>query len=87
MIWVGRLIDELIRLPCTAHTLQLVVKKGLLLVETLIAWAKRLINFFIISKQTEKLIEIQRTCHTNNKVVNYLNNFIVLNQMHSILII
>jgi hypothetical protein len=69
MVRAGRLINEIIRLPCTTHTLQLVVGKGLLPAEVLIARAKRLINFFTTPKQTEKLIEIQKTCHTNNEVI------------------
>lgn len=45
------------RLSCTAHTIQLVVEKGLLTAEILIARAKRLINFFISLKQNERLID------------------------------
>ena len=84
MVKAGRLMNELTRLPCTAHTLQLVVGKGLLPAEVLIARAKRLINFFTSPKQTEKLMEIQkRTNHiNNNEVINkfYLKkNFISQN--------
>ena len=50
MVRAGRLMNEVIRLPCIVHTLQLVVGKGLLPAETLIARAKRLINFFITLK-------------------------------------
>ena len=71
MVQARRLMNEVIRLPCTAHTLQLVVGKGLLSAETLIARAKRLTNFFSTPKQTEKLMEIQETCHTNNKVAKF----------------
>ena len=72
MVRAGKLMNELTRLPCTAHTLQLVVGKGLLPAEVLITRAKRLINFFTIPKQTEKLIEIQSTFHTNTEVIkNY----------------
>lgn len=48
------------RLSCTAHTIQLVVGKGLLLAETLIARAKRVINFFSTPKQNERLIAAQK---------------------------
>jgi hypothetical protein len=48
------------RLSCTAHTIQLVVGKGLLIAEVLIARAKRLINFFTSPKQNERLLDAQR---------------------------
>ena len=48
------------RLPCTAHTIQLVVGKGLLTAEVLIARAKRLINFFTLPKQNERLLNAQK---------------------------
>ena len=70
MVKAGKLMSELTRLPCTAHTLQLVVGKGLIPAEVLIARAKRLINFFTTPKQTEKLLEIQKsTSHINNDEV------------------
>jgi len=70
MVKAGKLMNELTRLPCTAHTLQLVVGKGLVPAEVLIARAKRLINFFTTPKQTEKLLEIQKsTNHINNNEV------------------
>ena len=73
MVWAGRLINEIIRLLYMTHTLQLVIEKGLFPAEVLVTWAKRLINFFTIPKQTEKLLEIQKsTCHANNKVINIL---------------
>jgi hypothetical protein len=64
-------MNELTRLPCTAHTLQLVVGKGLLPAEILVARAKRLINFFTSPKQTEKLLEIQKSTNriNNNEVI------------------
>jgi hypothetical protein len=46
--------------PCTAHTLQLVVGKGLSLVKLLVLRAKRLIDFFLRPKQSERLEEIQK---------------------------
>ena len=60
MVCAGHLMEGIIRLPCTAHTLQLVIGKGLMPAETLIARAKRLMLFFTSPKQTEKLIEIQK---------------------------
>jgi hAT family C-terminal dimerisation region len=48
------------RLSCTAHTIQLVVGKGLLAAEILIARAKRLINFFTSPKQNERLLNAQK---------------------------
>src|SRR5437763_6579005 len=53
-------ISWLQRLPCTAHTIQLVVEKGLLTAEVLIARAKRLINFFTSPKQNERLLNAQK---------------------------
>src|SRR5207302_1719898 len=53
MVKSAQLIPELIRIPCTAHTLQLVIRKGLLSAEILIARAKRLMLFFTSPKQTE----------------------------------
>ncbi len=81
MVKAGKLMNELTRLPCTAHTLQLVVRKGLIPAEVLIVRAKRLINFFTTSKQTEKLLEIQKsTNYINNDEVIKLN-FINLNNV------
>ena len=53
-------IPWLQRLSCTAHTIQLVVGKGLLAAEILIARAKRLINFFTSPKQNERLLNAQK---------------------------
>src|SRR2546429_4165428 len=53
-------ISWLQRLLCTAHTIQLVVGKGLLNAEILIARAKRLINFFTSPKQNERLFNAQK---------------------------
>ncbi|GBC42544.2 zinc finger BED domain-containing protein 4-like [Rhizophagus irregularis DAOM 181602=DAOM 197198] len=52
--------NKLHRLSCTAHTIQLVVRKGLLTAEILIARAKRLINFFTSPKQNERLLNVQK---------------------------
>ena len=53
-------ITWLQRLSCTAHTIQLVVGKGMLNAEILIARAKRLINFFTLPKQNERLLNAQK---------------------------
>lgn len=53
-------ISWLSRLSCTAHTIQLVVGKGLLPAETLIARAKRVINFFSTPKQSQRLQKAQQ---------------------------
>ncbi|CAG8632652.1 7961_t:CDS:1, partial [Diversispora eburnea] len=68
MIKVGALMTELTQLTCSTHILQLVIRKGLLPVEVLIARAKYLINFFTTSKQIEKLIEIQK--NNSHKFLN-----------------
>ncbi|CAB5208340.1 unnamed protein product [Rhizophagus irregularis] len=52
--------NNITRIPCTTHTLQLVVGKGLFPAERLVARAKRLISFFTTPKQTERLIEAQK---------------------------
>jgi len=53
--------------PCTAHTLQLVVGKGLACVKLLVLRAKRLIDFFMKPKQSERLENIQ--INIENQVV------------------
>ena len=70
MVKARKLMNELIRLSCAIHTLQLIVRKRLVPAEVLIARTKRLINFFTTLKQTEKLLDIQKnTNHIyNNKV-------------------
>ena len=64
--------------PCAAHTLQLVVRKGLISAEKLVARAKRLISFFTTPKQTERLIDIQRNMRQNQEEVNLLIIFLNL---------
>jgi len=56
-------IRELIpikRLPCAAYTLQLAIRNGLKIVNTLTVCAKQLINFFSTQKQIERLIKVQK---------------------------
>ena len=47
-------------LGCAAHTLHLVVGKGMMPAQILIIRVKRLIDFFMRSKQSERLEEIQK---------------------------
>ena len=69
MVKVKKLMNELTRFSCAIHTLQLIVKKGLIPAKVLITRVKRLINFFTSPKQTEKLLDIQKnTNHNNNEV-------------------
>ena len=51
--------ENIQRLPCAAHTLQLAIGKGLAPVEILVARVKRIINFFSTQKQIERLEEVQ----------------------------
>jgi hypothetical protein len=69
MVKLSRIIPYIKRIPCTAHTIQLVIGKGLLHAEILIARAKRLINWFKRPKQTERLINAQKTLKNYNKVI------------------
>jgi len=47
-------------LGCTAHTLQLVIGKGMKPAEILIARVKQLIDFFMRPKQSERLEDTQK---------------------------
>ena len=58
--------------PCTAHTLQLVIGKGLNVVKLLVLRTKRLIDFFLRPKQSERLEEIQKNSRLQIDVVSYL---------------
>lgn len=53
--------------PCSAHTLQLIIGKGLIPVKTLIIRVKRLIDFFTRPKQSERLEDIQKKYPHANK--------------------
>ncbi|PKY36657.1 hypothetical protein RhiirB3_459800, partial [Rhizophagus irregularis] len=52
--------SDILRLPCTAHTLQLAIIKGLALVEVLVARVRRLVRFFVTQKQVERLTAVQK---------------------------
>jgi len=77
--------------PCAVHTLQLVIGKGLNPIKLLVLRAKRLINFFLRPKQSERLENIQKKSQNEVDVVirniiynllcllfNYLNYFIFI---------
>ena len=51
--------ENILRIPCAAHTLQLAIGKGLAPVEILVARVKRIINFFSTQKQIERLEDAQ----------------------------
>lgn len=58
--------------PCAAHTLQLIVGKGLNLVKLLVLRAKRLIDFFLRPKQSQRLYDIQKKSQNQINVVRIL---------------
>ncbi len=70
--------------PCTAHTLQLIVGKGLNSVKLLVLRAKRLIDFFLRPKQSEKLEEIQKNSQFE---VDVVGKFLIFNLLFIIQII
>jgi len=77
MVKAGKILknsNNITRFPYAAYTLQLVVGKGLIPAERLVARAKRLISFFITPKQTERLIDIQRNMRRNQEEVNFINS-------------
>jgi hypothetical protein len=77
-------------LRCTAHTLNLVIGKGMKPAEILIARAKRLIDFFLRPKQSKRLEDIQQkfpelmndnlndNTNSNEKIVSNFILFICL---------
>jgi len=74
MVKAGKLLkdsDNITHFPCAAHMLQLVVGKGLMPAERLVARAKRLISFFTTPKQTERLIDIQKNMRRNQGEVKF----------------
>src|SRR6266540_3617232 len=66
MVKAIRLIDEVIRIPCTAYTLQLIIGKGLEPATVLVLRAKRLIQFFMSPKQMERLKDVQIELNYDN---------------------
>ena len=68
-------MEEVNWLRCTAHTLHLVVGKGMKPAEILIARIKRLIDFFLRPKQSERLEDIQQKFpELANDNENFSNN-------------
>jgi len=59
---------------CDAHTLQLIIGKGLVPVKVLIKRVKRLIEFFMNSKQSECLEDIQKKYSDANKADDNLQD-------------
>jgi len=55
--------------PCSAHTLQLVIGKGLSVIKPLVKRTKRLIDFFLRPKQSERLMNIQIQMNRHSDVV------------------
>ena len=70
---------------CTTHTLQLVIGKGLNIVKLLVLRVKRLIDFFLIPKQSEKLEEIQKRLNFQSDVVKKI--FVILFKLFKFLFI
>ena len=58
--------------PCSAHTLQLVIGKGLNSVKILVLRAKKLIDFFLRPKQSQRLADIQKKSQNKIDVVSNL---------------
>ena len=56
-------------LACSSHTLQLVIGKSMKPCKNLILRAKRLINFFLLPKQSEQLEEIQKLYPNKSNVI------------------
>ena len=59
---------------CDAHTLQLIIGKGLVPVKVLVKRVKRLIEFFMSSKQSERLEDIQKKYPDANKADDNLQD-------------
>jgi hypothetical protein len=59
---------------CGAHTLQLIIGKGLVPAKPLILRVKRLIDFFMRPKQSERLEDIQKRYPNANKDENLESN-------------
>ena len=53
-----QLLNGINQIGYFAHILQLVIGKGLYVTKALILWVKRLIDFFMTPKQSEKLEKI-----------------------------
>ena len=69
---VGEITSNIKWQPCAAHTLQLVVGKGLSSIKLLVLRVKRLIDFFLRPKQSERLENIQKKLQNQIDVVSVL---------------
>jgi Protein of unknown function (DUF 659) len=69
---INEIVSNIRWQPCTAHTLQLVVGKGLNSVKLLVLRAKKLIDFFLRPKQSQRLEEIQKKSQNQVDVVRIL---------------
>jgi hypothetical protein len=66
-------IHNIVRILCAAHTLQLIIGKGLKLVFVFVARTRRLIQFFMYPKQIERLKAIQVSLNYQ-KVLSVIGN-------------
>ncbi|RIB18935.1 hypothetical protein C2G38_2183263 [Gigaspora rosea] len=66
MVKTIKCMPNIIQIPCMAHTLQLVIGKELIDAELLVSCPKRLMLFFTMPKQMERLLNAQR-----NDLENY----------------
>lgn len=64
--------------PCAAHTLQLAIGKGLNSVKLLVLRAKKLVDFFLRPKQSQRLEEIQKRSQNQVDVVGIFYNLYLL---------
>jgi len=69
---MGEITSNIKWQPCAAHTLQLVVGKGLSSIKLLVLRVKRLIDFFLRPKQSERLENIQKKSQNQIDVVSVL---------------
>ncbi len=69
---MGKITSNIKWQPCAAHTLQLVVGKGLSSIKLLVLRVKRLIDFFLRPKQSERLENIQKKSQNQIDVISVL---------------
>ena len=69
---MGEITSNIKWQPCAVHTLQLVVGKGLSSIKLLVLRVKRLIDFFLRPKQSERLENIQKKSQNQIDVVSIL---------------
>ena len=69
---MGEITSNIKWQPCAAYTLQLVVGKGLSSIKLLVLRVKRLIDFFLRPKQSERLENIQKKSQNQIDVISVL---------------